>query len=260
VIALPMTHVERALHVPSRALQRTDGGTVWPRPDAPPLHLLWLSALIGETREKDGDVLTVVVVRDRDRALGFVVPEILGESDFVLRPLPWNLVRVPGIAGAAVLGDGRIALLLHLESFLAHGKDGARAYEPNAEVGARRMGRTVLVVDDSVTSRILLRNILSTAGYEVVVADDGEEAWDILQRQPVDLVVTDVQMPRLDGHGLCRRIRKDPQTADLPVIMVTSLARPEDVTLGRQAGADEYVVKGRFDAKSLLEAVARLSA
>jgi two-component system chemotaxis sensor kinase CheA len=116
----------------------------------------------------------------------------------------------------------------------------------------------VLVVDDSATSRTLVRNILKTAGYEVLTAIDGEEAFSTLKEQKADLVVSDVEMPKMDGFELTRRIRRDAELERLPVILVTSMGSEEHKSQGAEAGADAYIIKGAFDQDELLQTVARL--
>ncbi len=259
IVAMPMAYVERTQRIPLEEVQAADGGAIVAQATGEPIRLFWLAGAMGEAREEDRGALMVIVVEHGRTNVGLVVAEVIGEAEFVVRPLPWNLGRVPGIAGAAVLGDGRLALVLHVGAVVAESGKDPRAAEHTTKATETRGARAVLVVDDSVTSRILVRNILDSAGYETLVATDGEEAWEILMRRPVDLVVTDVQMPRLDGHGLTRRIRQHPETQAIPVVMVTSLARPEDVALGSECGADEYIVKGRFDHRTLLEAVSRLT-
>jgi two-component system chemotaxis sensor kinase CheA len=118
--------------------------------------------------------------------------------------------------------------------------------------------KRLLVVDDSLTTRTLERSILETAGYDVAVAVDGSDALRIMRSQPVDLVVSDVQMPNLDGFGLTTEIRRDPQLRNVPVVLVTSLDAPEHRERGAAAGADAYIVKSAFDQGQLLETVARL--
>jgi two-component system chemotaxis sensor kinase CheA len=118
--------------------------------------------------------------------------------------------------------------------------------------------RRVLVVDDSLAVRTLVRNTLQSAGYEVVVKTDGREGWDALQEQEFALVVSDVRMPRMDGLELTRLIRADAKLKNLPIVLVTSLDRREDIAAGAAAGANEYIVKGMMDQSRILEAVARL--
>jgi two-component system, chemotaxis family, sensor kinase CheA len=113
----------------------------------------------------------------------------------------------------------------------------------------------VLVADDSITTRTLEKNILETAGFEVHVAMDGLEAWHMLSEVEVDLVISDVEMPNLTGLELASRIKNDARTEHLPVILLTSLAKPEQREAGLHAGANAYLVKSQFDQKELLETI-----
>jgi len=123
--------------------------------------------------------------------------------------------------------------------------------EPESE--ERRI--RVLVVDDSITTRTLEKNILETAGFDVHVAIDGVEGWSALSEDEFDVVVTDIEMPRMDGLELTRRIKNNPRTQRLPVILLTSLDKPEQREAGLKAGADAYLVKSRFDQNKLLEVI-----
>jgi two-component system chemotaxis sensor kinase CheA len=136
---------------------------------------------------------------------------------------------------------------------------GAAASGALASAGeAPRAPSRVLVVDDSITSRTLEQSVLSAAGYDVITAVDGAEAWRTIERQDVALVVSDVEMPHLDGFGLCERIRANTRTAALPVILVTSLDEPVQRARGLEAGADAYITKSSFDQDTLLDTVRML--
>ena len=113
-------------------------------------------------------------------------------------------------------------------------------------------------MDDSITTRTLEKNILENRGYRVTVAVSGEEAWGLLRRTRFDLVITDVEMPRMDGFALTRAIREEERFDDMPVIIVSSLDSQENKRRGMEAGADGYIVKGDFETASLLEAVRNL--
>jgi two-component system chemotaxis sensor kinase CheA len=125
-------------------------------------------------------------------------------------------------------------------------------------VTAEAPRRRVLVVDDSVMTRTLERSILDAAGYDVVVASDGQQALDVLRSTTVDLIISDVEMPRMSGVELTVAVRQDEQLRHLPIVLVTSLDSPEHVERGAAAGADAYIVKGRFDQHDLLQTVGRL--
>ncbi|MFW5735056.1 MAG: response regulator, partial [Oceanidesulfovibrio sp.] len=113
----------------------------------------------------------------------------------------------------------------------------------------------VLVVEDSITSRMLIKNVLEAAGYEVLTAVDGMEGYAVLRSTPLDIVVSDVEMPRLDGFGLTEKIRADARLADMPVVLVTSLDSREHRERGLNVGANAYIVKSKFDQSNLLEVI-----
>ncbi|MDC3955249.1 hybrid sensor histidine kinase/response regulator [Polyangium jinanense] len=256
--ALPTAYVARAFRVASSEVQVVDGVAAVPDAEGEPLRLRWLSALMQEPRQTDPEKLLVIALSDGATRIGVVVDEVVGEVESVAKGLPWNLPRIPGIAGAMILGSGVLAVVLDVPRLLdvARGRQGERTETVHAAEAMKK--RRILVVDDSLTSRTLERNILAAAGYDVDTANDGEAGWQALQGGTYDLVVSDVQMPRLNGVELTQRIRAHPKFKSLPVILVTSLDRPTDLAQGSAAGADEYIVKGRFDQRKLLEAVARL--
>jgi two-component system chemotaxis sensor kinase CheA len=134
--------------------------------------------------------------------------------------------------------------------------EGAKA---TATPATQRAQRQIMVVDDSITTRTLEKNILEAAGFDVQLATDGQEAWDAIAAGGMpDLVVSDIAMPRLDGIELTNRLKNDPRTSDLPVILVTSLDSAQDKARGIEAGADAYITKGTFDQSNLLETIEQL--
>jgi len=183
------------------------------------------------------------------------VDEVLGEREIVVQALPWNLGRISWFSGCTVGGGGHVWPVLDARSIVDDGAaaDGERLEKTPEGEGRKR----VLVVDDSVTSRTLERNILASAGFDVAVATDGDEALRWLANNHVDVVVSDVEMPVMDGFELTRQLRADERWRYLPVILVTSLADEAHRAAGADAGADAYIVKGQFDHDDLLDAVRR---
>ena len=118
--------------------------------------------------------------------------------------------------------------------------------------------RSILLADDTLTTREIERAILEAAGYEVVACNDGQEAWEQMAQRAFDLVVADVEMPRMDGITLTQRITTEPRTAHIPVIIITSLSSQEDRQRGLEAGASAYIVKSAFNQENLLDLVDRL--
>jgi two-component system chemotaxis sensor kinase CheA len=154
-----------------------------------------------------------------------------------------------------VLGNGEAALVLEVEEIIRTALSLAPAARlPQPEQSRKR----ILVTDDSITSRTLLHNILESAGYVVETAVDGIDAFSRLRRAPFDLVLSDVDMPRLHGIGLTEKIRADPNLAAVPIILITSLDSPEDRERGLEAGANAYLVKRSFEESNLLDTVRNL--
>ncbi len=255
---LPMAYVVRTFRAAPTDVRAIDGMSAIEDALGEPLRLRWLSSIAAEPRRADRERLVVVVISNGVRRLGLVVEELVGEVEAVTKRLPWNVPRVAGIAGAMILGTGVVALVLDAPQLFGAELDWSSERKEGPGEGPAARKRRVLVADDSLTSRTLERNILVAAGYEVETANDGESAWQALQGGAFDLLVSDVQMPAPDGVELTRRIRADARLRTLPVILVTSLDRPADLARGAAAGADEYIVKGSFDQRRLLEAVARL--
>jgi two-component system chemotaxis sensor kinase CheA len=255
---VPIAHVLRTLRVRAEAVRTVDGvSVVTPEERGEPLRLRWLASAMGAARQPDGDRLVVIVLGDGTARVGWVVDDVEREIELVTKPLPPCVPAVPGVAGAVVHVDGSVAPVLDAPHLVREGASSVRA--ETVVRSAPRPRVRVLVVDDSLTSRTLERNVLTSAGYEVTTAVDGEAGWELLTTQRFDLVVSDVQMPKLGGLDLLRRVRAHPELRETPVVLVTSLDAPEDVQAGAAAGADAYVVKGRFDQRELLETVARLT-
>ncbi len=204
------------------------------------------------------DPLPVVVTHSRRGRIAFAVDEILSEQEFRVKGLGPQLVKVENLTGSVILGDGTIAFILDTEDLARRASAPSPALASTPEpVASMPVRKRVLVAEDSITARTLLRNILEGAGYAVTTAVDGMDALQKLASAVFDIVVSDVEMPRMDGFALTRKIREN--YARLPVILVTGLADPKDREKGIEAGADAYIVKSRFDQGNLLEVVGRLS-
>jgi two-component system sensor histidine kinase and response regulator WspE len=211
-----------------------------------------------------GEELAVVVVADQSRRHGLVVDRFRGEQELVVRPLDERLGRIPGVSAAAVLPDGSPTVILdvedlihHLDQLLAQGKPakvGGAGREAPASVRAKR----VLVVDDSLTVREVERRLLENAGYQVVTAVDGQEGWSQIRTGQFDLVVTDVDMPRLDGLALTAMIKADEQLKPTPVVIVSYKDNEAYRLRGLTAGANYYLTKSSFQDEGLVRAVADL--
>ncbi len=206
----------------------------------------------------------MLIIEASHRKIAFVADEVLGEHEGIVKSLGSQLRHVRNIAGATLLGDGRLVPVLHLpelmESALQHGEavehvplagENEAETDPDIQAG-------ILVVEDSITVRNVLRNIIEASGFRVTTAVDGMEAYQKLQKETFSLVVSDIDMPRMNGFELTAKIREDKQLADLPVVLVTALESAEDRKRGLEAGANAYIRKGSFDKGNLVETINRL--
>jgi two-component system chemotaxis sensor kinase CheA len=177
----------------------------------------------------------------------------LGTARIVVRPLPEGLPVSPVVVGASLDSDGNPQLVLDPAGLVVAAQRGGAS-----GLDALPLKRPILVVDDSLTTRMLEQSILESAGYEVDVALSGEEALDIVRRKRYAVILVDVEMPGMDGFSFIERIRSDPTLRDIPAILVTSRAEPEDRQRGRDVGAQGYIGKGEFDQAELLTMIKAL--
>jgi two-component system chemotaxis sensor kinase CheA len=199
--------------------------------------------------------LPVIVLAWAGEQIGFFVDEILDEQEVLVKSLGKQLPHVRNIAGATILGTGKVLPVLNVADLM---HSAVKMTPVSAVRGAEEAPKSILVAEDSITSRTLLKNILELAGYKVKTAIDGAEALTVLASEAFDLVVSDVEMPRMSGFDLTARIRAGKRLAQLPVVLVTALDSREDRERGVDVGANAYIVKSSFDQGNLLEVVRRL--
>jgi chemotaxis protein histidine kinase CheA len=198
----------------------------------------------------------ILIVRMGAEKLGLIVDTLIDEEDAVVKALPPHMARLPLVAGVTISGGAEVLAILHVPGIFQAARDlegPARAREREEAVSRR-----ILVVDDSVNTREIEKGILEAYGYVVDLAEDGMDAVEKVRKTQYDLVVTDVEMPRLDGFSLTLRLRQDERYRDTPIIIVTSREKDEDKKRGLSVGANAYIVKGSFDQTNLLETVQNL--
>jgi len=221
-----------------------------------PTPLASLGSILDIPMVNENDLMKIVTLQATDRAVTFEVDDLYSEQELVLKPLGTELARAPYVAGAALLGSGAVIVVLDVNDLVRQATGTTlprrRVLATVPAIVERRV--RVLVVDDSITTRTLEKNILETAGFEVHVAMDGLEAWRMLPENDFDVVISDVEMPNMNGLQLVTQI-KSSQYRDIPIILLTSLAKPEQREAGLRAGADAYLVKSRFDQGELLDTI-----
>lgn len=219
-----------------------------------------------ELKNTDEDTqLSCVVLKVGEERLGLFVDRLVDEQDVVLKPQSNLLKRIRNIAGATILGTGEVCMVLNPQDLVKSVRKltGVSKVLSTPEISVSRNAKTskkvtILLAEDSIATRTQEKRILENAGYEVVTAVDGKDAFNKLKTRSFDGVISDVQMPNLDGLGLTAKIRENKQYSELPIILVTSLASDEDKKRGADAGASAYITKGNFNQEVLLETLKRL--
>lgn len=199
----------------------------------------------------------IVIIRDGEEKLGLVVDEIIGREEMVVKPLPPHLKNLRMVSGVTIGERDSIINVLHVPELIRQARE---ITDPQRIRPAARedQAATVLVVDDSINTREIEKSILEAYGYAVVTAEDGEDAFGKTRKTLFDLVITDVEMPRLDGFSLTERLRADERYRAVPIVIVTSREKEEDKKRGILVGANAYIVKGAFDQSNLIDTVRSL--
>ena len=263
VCILPAANVESTALLPRGEVRRVEHrDTVLL--DGELFSLVSLAAVLGlgERGRREGEARQqVVLLRATDKRIAFAVDQVVGVQEVLVKPLGSQLSRVRNVAGATVLGNGSVVPILNINDLMRSALLPPARGIPRAGEGSRAKPKRlcVLVAEDSITSRTLLKNILESSGYQVSTAIDGSDALSQLKTGSFDIVVSDVEMPRLDGFGLTAAIRGDDRWAGLPVILVTGLESRTDRERGIEVGANAYVVKSSFDQGSLVEVIQKLT-
>jgi two-component system chemotaxis sensor kinase CheA len=228
--------------------------------DERPVPLVSMAEVLGiPGQPRTSDEITVLALRAADRTVAFEVDGLESERELVLKPLGPEIARAQFVSGAALLGTGAVLIVLDANDLVrsATGRSlpARRAVALKKQTTTIERRLSVLVADDSITTRTLEKNILETAGFIVTVAIDGDEAWQKISEQHFDVVISDVEMPKITGLELVRLIKGSERTKHIPVILLTSLGKPEHQEAGLKAGADAYLVKSQFDQGELLRMI-----
>ena len=261
--AFPLAHIERMCDLEPADIVQVEGRQhFWY--EGRHVGLVAASQLLQRPASANSQqTLKVVVIRERDAIYGVAVERFIGERTLVVLPLDERLGKVQDISAGALLDDGSVVLIVDVEDMLrsvdkllntGRLERIARHSNQAAEVARKR----ILVVDDSLTVRELQRKLLLNRGYDVAVAVDGMDGWNALRSEDFDLLITDIDMPRMDGIELVSLLRRDNRLQSLPVMVVSYKDREEDRRRGLDAGADYYLAKASFHDDALLDAVVEL--
>lgn len=272
IFVLPTAHIERVVQVEQEEIQTVESRETI-RLDGQILSLVKLADVLeiplrnnggsvrGTSTPRAGDThsVAILILALSDKRIALQVDEVLAEQEVLVKGLGNQLRRVRNIAGATILGAGTVVPVLNISDLMNSAvrpgvtPQGSTAVENNPTQKGR-----ILVAEDSITARMLLKNILETEGYQVTTAVDGADAFTQLRSAEFDLLVSDVDMPRMSGFELTTSVRANKKMGELPVILVTALESRQDRERGIEVGANAYIVKSSFDQSNLLEVIGRL--
>ena len=259
--AFPLAHIERMCDLAPDDIVQVEGRQhFWH--EGRHIGLVAASQLLNRPASQgSGQSLKVVVIRERETIYGVAVERFIGERTLVVLPLDERLGKVQDISAGALLDDGSVVLIVDVEDLLRSVDkllDTGRLERIARQDQAQAARKRILVVDDSLTVRELQRKLLLNRGYDVAVAVDGMDGWNALRSEAFDLLITDIDMPRMDGIELVSLLRRDSRLQSLPVMVVSYKDREEDRRRGLDAGADYYLAKASFHDDALLDAVVEL--
>jgi two-component system sensor histidine kinase and response regulator WspE len=258
--AFPLLKVDRILRVPAEDIEIIDGRQ-FVHYGTENIGLVSCAQILGfDVPTIEREELTIVVISDRLDRYGVVVDEFIGQRQLSVQALDARLGKIPDVSSTALMEDGSPLFVLDVDDLVRsidHIVQGGRvgnvyqAAQDKIESNRKR----ILVVDDSLTIREVERDLLESNGYHVDVAVDGMDGWNAVRTSEYDLVITDIDMPRMDGIELVDAIKRDLHLTSLPVMIVSYKDRSEDRQRGLEAGADYYLTKGSFQDETLIEAV-----
>lgn len=260
-LAIPSTSVEHIAYIFWKDIKTLEGkSSIFIEGQTIPLVRIGNIFMLKRREEKREENVPVILFRSAGKKIGFIVTEVLYEKEIVFREFRGYLKRPRYFSGVTTLGTGEVILIVNMQE-LTSIKEPAKALpidEATITVKPEVKKNVILIAEDSMITAELERNILANAGYEADVAADGVDAMEKLHSKKYDLLVTDIDMPRMNGFELTSKVRADKRLKDTPVIIVTSKEQIEDKRRGIEVGADAYILKKEFDQSSLLNTIKRL--
>ena len=260
---IPVQNIDRLIRIRLKEIHTVEGNPAINH-HGRTIPFGFLSGLLGmgsTSAPEENDLIFVVLLHSGQKIIALSVDTVLSEAETLIKDLPAPADNISFFAGGFVKPDGSVSLILNpaeLIEALSRSKEGETPFPGKETVPEPKDKATILIVDDSVTTRTLEKTILESQGYRVHLAVDGMDALDQMKDLKIDLVVTDLQMPRMDGFALIEEMKKSERLKEMPVIIVTSMTHQADRDRGLNLGADAYIVKQKFDQKNLLEAIGQM--
>ncbi|MBP6058007.1 MAG: hybrid sensor histidine kinase/response regulator [Nitrosomonas sp.] len=261
--AIPISSVERVMEIKREDLLEVGGNQViLIENKAIPIRDLAVVLEIGQSRLSAAERLSLIVISKGWQRVALLVEEIISEREIVIKRLKPPLKAVRNVMGATFMGSSEVIVVLNpddlVTSALRLGDAVQLLVQGQTEAEKDVEASHILVVDDSITIRTFEKTLLEACGYRVTVAANGQNAWDLLQGQGFDLIITDIEMPIMNGFEFSERIKQSEKFKSIPVVMVTSLSSEAEKRRGIEVGADAYIVKNQFESKVLLDVINQL--
>jgi two-component system chemotaxis sensor kinase CheA len=205
---------------------------------------------------EDRDFPLIIILHDQEKKIALQVEEIQEENEMIIKPFNRQIEKIKYVSGASISAGGEIIPILDVKEIIQSAAQKSIPTLPEKSIIKKSL--SILLVDDSVTSLMVMRDLLETAGHRVTSAHDGIEAHEKIANFNFDLVVSDVEMPRMNGFELTKKIKSEPAFRHIPVILVTGLSKPQYKTMGMNAGAQAFILKSTFNDQILLETINQL--
>jgi len=256
--AVPANYIDEIIRIhPEKVIKVTERMAVRLREQIIPIvPLRDILSLPARKAEQISTEYLILITSLGSEKLGVIIDTLIDEEDMVIKPLPAHMHRIPFVSGCIISGGNEIFNVLHMPRIIESAREIRVGRRPEAKPEAKP--RHILVVDDSLSTREIEKSILESYGYTVSLAQNGKEAFEKAGKNHYDMIITDVEMPGLDGFSLTQKLRTEEQYKDIPIILVTSLDKEEDKKKGILSGADAYIVKGDFEQSALLDTVRTL--
>ena len=257
--SVPISYVSEVVEVEPEAItQVVDREAICLRDQMIPIADLGQVLGLRAAAPTNGKSPTVLILHSGPDVTALTVDEIVDEEDILLKPLPAHLGETPCVSGVSIFGDSQISVVLHVPGLVEAMRSTRAPRASTVTPSESAAGRRILVVDDSLNTREIEKSILEAHGYEVDVARDGVEGLAMARETAYDMVVTDLDMPRMDGFTLVENLRNEPDHAHTPIVIVTSREQEQDRRRGIDVGADAYISKGGFDQSKLIDTIGSL--
>ena len=258
--ALPLEFVQTMITVAKTEINEVEGKPTITFEDRP-ISITWLNSLLqipASENSQQKNNLFCIIMHIGDEYFGVIVDDLVDQQDIVIKPQSKLLKRIPNIAGATILGSGEVCMILNPPDLLHSLKNGNWRTVVDSTESESSQNR-LLLVEDSIIIRTQMQRLLKGAGYNVTIAENGEVGLQKVRSQEFDIVLSDVEMPKMSGLEMTANIRQNSQYDRLPIVLITTLASPEDKQRGKEAGANAYLTKGDFDQQLLFQTLERLS-